>query len=287
MADVEQLTAPVAFHAEGPVWSPSWGGLRWVDMFAGDVLSMAVGGRAAGDIARRHVGAIAAALRPRRGGGAVIAVERGFLLEDAAGDLEPLPDLWADPGLRMNEGGCDPDGRFYCGSMAYDKAPGRGSVYRLDGDGSTSVVFGGSTISNGLAWSPDGSIAYYIDTPTRRIDMFDYAKDSGLTRRRTFVEITQTPGSPDGMTVDAQGHIWVALYGGSAVRRYRPDGTLDGVIELPVTNVTACTFAGADLDHLIITTSRENVPDGAQPEAGSLFRSRPGVTGQPVLEFAG
>jgi sugar lactone lactonase YvrE len=287
MADVEQLTGPVAFHAEGPVWSPSWGGLRWVDMFAGDVLSMSLDGPESGAIARRHVGAIAAALRPRRGGGAVIAVERGFVLEDAAGELDSLPDLWADPGLRMNEGSCDPDGRFYCGSMAYDKGPGRGSMYRLDGDGTASVLFGGSTISNGLAWSPDGSIAYYIDTPTRRVDMFDYAQDSGLMRRRTFVEIADSPGSPDGMTVDAQGHVWVALYGGSAVRRYRPDGVLDGVIELPVTNVTACTFAGADLDDLIITTSREGVPEGTQPEAGSLFRSRAGVTGQPAAEFVG
>jgi sugar lactone lactonase YvrE len=250
------------------------------------VLSMALDG-SDDAISRRHVGTIAAALRPRRGGGAVIAVERGFVLEDANGDVTALPDLWADPTLRMNEGGCDPDGRFYCGSMGYDKGPGRGSVYRLDADATTSLVFGGSTISNGLAWSPDGSIAYYIDTPTRRVDMFDYAKDSGLTQRRTFVEITDTAGSPDGMTVDAQGHVWVALYGGAAVRRYRPDGILDGVVELPVTNVTACTFAGPDLDELVITTSREGVPAGTQHESGSLFRSRPGVAGQPVLEFAG
>jgi len=287
MADVEQLTAPVAFHAEGPVWSPAWGGLRWVDMFAGDVLSMSLRGPAGGDIARRHVGAIAAALRPRRDGGAVIAVERGFALEDADGELHLLPDLWADPGVRMNDGGCDPDGRFYCGSMAYDKAPGRGTLYRLDGDGATSAIFGGSTISNGLDWSPDGSIAYYIDTPTRRIDVFDYAPDAGLTGRRTFVEITDSPGSPDGLTVDAHGHVWVALFGGSAVRRYRPDGKLDGLIELPVTNVTACTFAGAELDELVITTSREDLPEDTQPEAGALFRCRPGVAGQPVLEFAG
>jgi sugar lactone lactonase YvrE len=287
MADAQQLTEPVAFHAEGPVWSRSWGGLRWVDMFAGDVLSMGLDGPANGAIGRRHVGAIAAALRPRRGGGAVIAVERGFVLEDADGKLESLPDLWADPGLRMNEGSCDPDGRFYCGSMAYDQGPGRGSMYRLDSDGTASVLFGGSTISNGLAWSPDGSIAYYTDTKTRRVDMFDYAKDSGLTARRTFVEITDTPGSPDGMTVDAEGHVWVALYGGSAVRRYRPDGILDGVIDLPVTNVTACTFAGADLGDLVITTSREGVPAGTQPEAGSLFRSRPGVTGLRAAEFVG
>jgi sugar lactone lactonase YvrE len=289
MAEAEQFTEPVAFHAEGPVWSPSWGGLRWVDMFAGDVLSMSFDSAAGGSgaITRRHVGAIAAVLRPRRGGGAVVAVERGFLLEDSDGTLTPLPELWTDPGLRMNEGSCDPDGRFYCGSMAYDKAPGRGSMYRVDGDGTTSVVFAGTTISNGLGWSPDGSIAYYIDTPTRRVDVFDYANDTGLTRRRAFVEIPEGAGFPDGMTVDAQGHVWVALYGGSAVRRYRPDGVLDGVIELPVTNVTACTFGGSDLGDLIITTSRENLPEGAQPAAGSLFRSRPGVSGQPVLEFAG
>jgi sugar lactone lactonase YvrE len=289
MADVEQLTGPVAFHAEGPVWSPSWGGLRWVDMFAGDVLSMSLDGSddTADPIARRHLGAIAAALRPRRAGGAVIAVERGFVLEDADGELDPLPDLWTDAGLRMNEGGCDPDGRFYCGSMAYDKGPGRGTMYRLDVDGTTSVLFGGSTISNGLAWSPDGSMAYYIDSDTRRVDVFDYSAEAGLTDRRTLVELPDGAGDPDGMTVDAQGHLWVALYAGAAVRRYRPDGILDGVIELPVTNVTACTFAGADLDQLVITTSREGLPEGSQPEAGSLFRSRPGVTGLPVMEFAG
>jgi sugar lactone lactonase YvrE len=286
MADVEQLTEPVAFHAEGPVWSPSWGGLRWVDMLAGDVLSMDL---LSSDtvISRRHVGGIAAALRPRRGGGAVIAVERGFLLEDPDGDLNPLPELWTDPGLRMNEGACDPDGRFYCGSMAYDKGPSRGTVYRLDSDRTTSVIFGGSTISNGLAWSPDGSLAYYIDSGTRRVDVFDYTTDEGLTGRRTLVEIPDGAGDPDGMTVDSEGHLWVALYAGSAVRRYRPDGVLDGVIDLPVTNVTACTFAGADLDQLVITTSREGLPEGSQPQAGSLFCSRPGVTGLPVAEFAG
>ena len=287
MADAQQLTEPIAFHAEGPVWSPSWGGLRWVDMFAGDVLSMSLDGLDGAAIGRRHVGAIAAVVRPRRGGGAVIAVERGFILEGPDGGLDPLPDVWSDAGLRMNEGACDPDGRFYCGSMAYDKGPGRGTVYRLDTDHTVSVVFGGSTISNGLAWSPDGSVAYYIDSDTRRVDVFDYTSDGGLTDRRTLVELPEGAGDPDGMTVDAQGHLWVALYAGSAVRRYRPDGTLDGVIELPVTNVTACTFAGADLDQLVITTSREGLPDGAQPEAGSLFVSRPGVTGLPVAEFAG
>src|SRR5688500_5486585 len=123
----EQLTGPEAHHAEGPVWSDRWGGLRWVDMLAGDVLSLADDGT----VGRRHVGDVAAALRPRRGGGAVIAVERGFALEDPDGTVTALDPVWTDPLVRMNEGGCDPDGRFWCGSMAYDKRPGGATLYRL------------------------------------------------------------------------------------------------------------------------------------------------------------
>lgn len=290
MIRAEQFTDPVCFHAEGPVWSPGWGGLKWVDMFAGDVLSIDAGG----SVERRHVGKVVVALRPRRQGGAVIAVERGFLLDDGdpanprdEGALRPLPDVWDDPALRMNDGGCDPQGRFYCGSMAWDQSAGKGALYRLDPDGSTSEIFGGVSISNGIGWSPDGSTVYYNDTPTRCISAFDYSPEEGLSGRRVFAEIPDGAGFPDGLTVDADGGVWVALYAGSAVRRYRPDGTLDGVVELPVTQVTACTFGGDDLGELFVTTTRENVPDGEQPLAGALFRCRPGVTGQPVLPFAG
>src|SRR4051795_1512420 len=165
MTQVEQITDAVACHGEGPVWSQSWGGLRWVDMLAGDVLHLTAGG----DIERKHVGGVAAALRPRAAGGAVIGVERGFALEDGAGHVTVLNELWANPGERMNEGGCDPDGRFYCGSMAYDKRPGAASLYRLDPDATVHVVLGGVTISNGLEWSPDGALAYYNDTATYSI----------------------------------------------------------------------------------------------------------------------
>src|SRR6188768_407199 len=147
----EQLTDSVAYHGEGPVWSERWGGLRWVDMLAGDVLSLGDDGA----IERRHVGDVVAALRPRSGGGAVLAVERGFALQDADGTLTTLPEVWTDDGFRMNEGGCDPEGRFYCGSMAYDRRPGGGGLYRLDPDGAVHEVLGDCTISNGLEWSPD------------------------------------------------------------------------------------------------------------------------------------
>jgi hypothetical protein len=197
------VTDPVAFHGEGPVWSERWGVLRWVDMFAGDVLSLT----ADGAIDRRHVGGVVAAVRPRRRGGAVIGVERGFALEDADGTLTHLGELWTDDSVRMNEGGCDPDGRFYCGSMAYDQRPGAGALYRLDPDGSVRVVLEGVTISNGLEWSPDGSLAYYNDTATHRIDVFDYDGESGLTGRRPFVDLSAEAENPDGLTVDEQGGV--------------------------------------------------------------------------------
>jgi sugar lactone lactonase YvrE len=279
----EQFSDPVAFHGEGPVWSSGWGGLRCVDMFAGDVLSIA----ADGSITRRHVGTVAAAVRPRAGGGAVIAVERGFALEDRAGALTTLPPVWSDPSLRMNDGGCDPHGRFYCGSIDYDQAPGAASLYRLDADLSVARIFGDVTISNGLDWSPDGECAYYVDSTTRRIDVFDYDAVTGLSGRRPLVRVAEGAGNPDGLTVDAEGCIWVAMYGGGAVHRYTSNGVLDGVVDLPVSQVTACAFGGADLDELYITTSRENLPDGVQPEAGSVYRCRPGVRGRVVAPFAG
>src|SRR3954453_13356341 len=177
MTPVEQITDSVAYHGEGPVWSPRWGGLRWVDMLAGDVLSLGTDGA----VDRRHVGDIAAAVRPRAGGGAVLGIERGFALEDPDGTIRALGEVWSDPSVRMNEGGCDPDGRFYCGSMAYDQAPGAASLYRLDPDRSVHVVLTGVTVSNGLEWSPDGTRAYYDDTPTKQVAVFAYDREAGLT----------------------------------------------------------------------------------------------------------
>jgi sugar lactone lactonase YvrE len=252
-------------------------------MLAGDVLALG----ADGAIDRRHVGSVAAAIRPRRQGGSVIGVERGFALEDADETLTHLGDLWADDQVRMNEGGCDPDGRFYCGSMAYDQRPGGGALYRLDPDGSVSTLLENVTISNGLEWSPDGSRAYYNDTSTYRTDVFDYDGDSGLTGRRPFVDLSAEAKLPDGLTVDEEGGVWVALYEGGAVRRYTPDGVLDEVIGVPAKKVTACTFGGPNLDELFITTSREGLEPGEDPLAGSLFRAEVGVAGLPIREFAG
>lgn len=251
-------------------------------MLAGDVLELADSGQ----VRRKHVGKVAAALRPTADGGAVLALERGFALADASlEDVRPLGELWSDPAIRMNDGGCDPDGRFYCGTMSYAERPGAGALYRLDPGGEVTTVLSDVTISNGLAWSPAGESAYYIDTPTHRVDVFDYSTEAGLHNRRPLLTIPEQDGSPDGMTVDAEGRLWVALWGGSAVRCYRPDGVLEEHVELPVSQVTACTFGGRQLDELYITTSRQGVSEGEQPEAGALFRYRPGVRGRAAAVY--
>ena len=282
MLRAEPVTGPVAFHGEGPAWWPGWGGLRWVDLMAGDVLRLAPDG----SVERRHVGPRATAMRPRRAGGAVLALERGFALEDAGGRVRALPGL-LEEGIRFNDGGCDPDGRFWCGTMAYDQRPGAAAMYRLDPGAAVVRAFGGLTISNGLEWTADGATAYFADTPTGRVDAFDYAPETGLTGRRPFAELPDGGGSPDGLTVDAAGGVWVAAYGGGCVRRYAPDGTLDAEVPVATSKPTACTFGGEDLDVLYITTTQEGLPPGSEPLAGALFAVRPGVRGLPARTFAG
>ncbi len=278
MTIVEQHTEPLAFHGEGPIWDHIAGCLRWIDMLNGDVLTLA----SDATVSRRHVDTVAAAIRPRIGGGLVVAVERGFALLDANGTIEVLPELWTDPSVRMNDGGCDPQGRFYCGSMAYDAAPGRGNLFRLDLDGTAALVLEGVTISNGLAWRANGTEAVFVDSPTHRIDILDFHAATGtFGDRRTLVEIDSTLGSPDGLALDAEGAVWVALWEGGAVHRYLPDGTLDAVLSVPVRNVTACALHDGDL---FITTSAVDTP--GNPLAGAVFRAEVGVAAAPIGAFA-
>jgi sugar lactone lactonase YvrE len=285
MSTVEQVTDPIAFHAEGPVWSPTWGGLRWVDMLAGDLLTL----RADGSVDRMHVGEVAAFVRPRVGGGYVVGVERGIALADGPDD-EPrhLPPLWSDPAVRMNEGACDPQGRLYAGSMAYDQTPGAARLYRIDAGGSVTTVLDDVTISNGLDFGPDGTLAYYNDSGigrdagVGRTDVFDVV-DGELVNRRVFVE---NRGIPDGLTVDSAGNVWTAINARGRVRCFSPSGELLVDVDLPVRGATACTLGGPDLRDLYITTSKEGLDD-PEPEAGSVLRIRVDVPGRPVLPYAG
>ena len=278
----EAVTGVVTDHGEGPVWDEREGRLLWVDMLRGDVLSFSPGD---GDVQRTHVGDVAACVVPRTDGGFAVATERGFAF--VGDELEQLPDIWQDSAIRMNDGACDPQGRFYCGSMAYDASPGRGALYRLDPDRSIHQVLTGVTISNGLGWSPAGDIAYYVDSPTRRIDAFDHDPVSGgLDGRRPFVTIPPESGMPDGLTIDAEGGIWVALWDGGAVHRYTAAGVLDSIVELPVSRPTSCAFGGDDLTELYISTSALGLSAEAEPLAGALFRVTPGVKGLPTARCA-
>jgi sugar lactone lactonase YvrE len=169
--------------------------------------------------------------------------------------------------------------------MAYSRQRGVASLYRWNATGKQTILTG-LTIANGLGWSPDGTRAYFNDTETGATSQFDYVEGQ-LTNRRVFVRFTPMQGRPDGLTVDAEGGVWVALNQGGAVHRYTPEGRLSEVVELPVRQITSCTFGGSDLDRLFITTSRENLPEDAEPAAGSIFDAEPGVRGLPVTPFAG
>lgn len=276
----DRITDSICYHAEGPYWSDTWGGLRWVDMLAGDIMQLSADGMAAGAPARsvsriRTPSPVVACVRPAASGGAVLAIEKGFALEDPDGSIEQLPPLW-DEDVRMNEGAVAPDGSFLCGSMGYDQADGAAAMWRLLPDGTTTRILEGLTVSNGLAFSADGTRAFYVDTPTGRVDLFDWDDQAGLVQRRPFADLNDQDGHPDGLCLDAEGNVWVAMNGGSQVLGLDADGGVAEKIAVGAHQVTACTFGGADRSTLFITTSRENLEDGDDPQAGSLFAVEPG-----------
>ena len=274
---------------EGPLWDERRRVVVWVDILAPAVHAFHPGDGSDTLIpVDQPVGAVA--LREQEG--LLLALEDGFWLRDDGGRMLRLAPVEADDrSIRMNDGRVDPAGRFYCGTMAYDERPGAASLYRLEPDGRTARVLTGATISNGIDWSPDGRTCWYIDTPTRGVDAFDYDRETGALRhRRRVITIPDGAGWPDGLTVDAEGCVWVAFWGGWCVRRYAPDGAFDREIRLPVAQVTSCTFGGDGLDELYITTAWNGLSDAdraAQPLAGGLFRARPGARGLPARRFGG
>ncbi|MDE1654188.1 SMP-30/gluconolactonase/LRE family protein [Actinotignum schaalii] len=279
----EQITDVVAFHAEGPVWSESWGGLRFVDMLAGDLLTL----RSDGGVDRLATGSkIAAFVRPRAGGGYVVATERGLALADTAtATPRPAATLWNSPAYRMNEGTADPWGYLYAGSMPYTRdATTRGTarLYRISPALEVSVVLDTVTTSNGIGFSPDRTRAYYIDTSTRAISVFEVDDAGGLHHRSDFHHVEGA--SPDGLTVDSEGNVWVALNRAGIIRVLDPSGQVVQEYQLPVTGTTAVTLGGEDGKDVFVTVSREN--DDSRG-AGALWWMDGPVAGQPTLAFAG
>ncbi|MER7398800.1 SMP-30/gluconolactonase/LRE family protein [Streptomyces sp. NPDC000151] len=256
---------------EGPTWDAAHARLIWVDILTCRVHTYdPATGRRTVMVTEQHVGAA----KPRTAGGLVVNLRDGVGLYDASGKFSWLA-YEAVPGRRGNDAAVAPDGALWAGTMLYDEAPGGGTLSRVAPDGSTVRVLPDATVSNGIGWSPDGRLMYYIDTPTRRIDVFDVGDGDGdatgqfVRNRRPYVEIEQGAGFPDGLCVDAEGCVWVALWDGGQVRRYTPDGALDRTVELPVRRPTACAFGGRDLTDLYITTAQEDTP--RHPLEGSVL----------------
>ncbi|WP_428389742.1 SMP-30/gluconolactonase/LRE family protein [Mucisphaera sp.] len=272
---------PIAALAEGPVYHDNvyW----WVDISRDafcryDPVSMTHKQR----VVAKQLGTVA----PCSDGRWMLAHEDGLSLYDwSTGEVESISDvLAAQPDHRFNDGKPDPAGRFWVGSMPMKASAGPGSLYRWDPKVGLTKVLDGVGISNGLDWSQDLQRMYYIDTTTHRVDCFDYDHETGeISNRRPLVEIPAEQGGPDGMTLDAEGHAWVAFWGGSCLRRFHGEtGELLHTLDVPASRVTSCCFAGEKLDDLIITTASVGITEEERaetPDAGRVFRVKPGVRG--------
>ncbi|MCP3798295.1 SMP-30/gluconolactonase/LRE family protein [Allokutzneria sp. A3M-2-11 16] len=280
------MIAEVALKAEaelgeGPTWDITTGTLLWVDVLRSEVHRFHPGrGTNDSTVVPQHVGAA----KPRTRGGLVLNLRDGIALWDRDDSKRWLV-YWARDGVRGNDAAVDPAGRLWAGTMRYDEARGGGWLARVEADGAAKVVLDDVTVSNGIGWSPDSSLMYYVDTPTRRIDVFDYDLGSGEAVNRREVCTVDGDGYPDGLCVDADGCIWVALWDGAAVRRYTPDGRLDRELALPVSRPTACCFGGDGFTDLYVTSARSDIPE--ETSGGSVFVFPDIGQGVPTPLFTG
>jgi sugar lactone lactonase YvrE len=274
---------------EGPIWDELSQRLIFVDSEAGAIYTLEPASK---NLVEIKVSPQIGAAIPRRDGGFAVSSTDGLLSVQPTGEVVLLVPIERDrPHHRMNDAKCDSRGRMLSGTFSLKFERGAGALYRIDPDLTLTCLLPGVSVSNGIGWSPDERTLYFVDTSSRGIDAFDYDIETGaIANRRRFVQLAREEGFPDGLAVDAQGHVWLALYLGGAVRRYAPDGRLVAAVTLPVSGVTSCNFGGPDLTDLYITTARYGVPDDRlekEPHAGALFRCRPGVAGLPSHRFAG
>jgi sugar lactone lactonase YvrE len=269
--------------AEGPSWDAATDTLLWVDILAGRIHVFDPG---TGTDRTLELGRPVGAAIPAEDGRILACLQDSIALVDPATGAEQRI-AWLEPevtGNRANDARCDTRGRLWAGTMAFDSAPGAGALYRLDPDGPTAVIEG-TACSNGIAWSPDDRTMYYIDSMAGGVDAHDYDIETGRPSNcRRLFDVPSAGGElPDGMCVDADGYLWVAIWEGSRVERRAPDGRLDRVVELPVRRVTSCCFAGPALDRLYVTTART---EGLEERgAGGLFCLVPGIRGLPTNPF--
>ncbi|MDP0499000.1 MAG: SMP-30/gluconolactonase/LRE family protein [Verrucomicrobiota bacterium JB022] len=285
----ENVLHAQACLGEGPIWWHEH--LLWIDVERGELHRF---NPQTGIDTQLPCGEKIGTVVPRAGDSRVIVAKTtGLVAFDLqTGQQEALPSparhLLGD---RFNDGKCDPRGRLFVGTTSEEPGDeGQARLFRFDGDGSFREVLGGLTISNGVCWDAERGLFFFIDTPTGRIDLFDYDVQTGdIANRRPLLQVPEDWGHPDGMTRDAEGNLWVAFYAGGAVRCIDSHrGTLLAEVRLPVPHVTACAFGGEGLRTLYITTGSRDVKDrAALPEAGDLFACEPGVAGEPAVPFAG
>jgi sugar lactone lactonase YvrE len=267
---------------EGPIWDHREERLLFVDIPAGELYSTGMAGCAV----VRGIGQPLGAVGLRGHSGYVLGTERGFAFMEHDGAIEALPEPALSSDLVMNDSQVGPDGSFWGGSRAWDSRPGAGSVYRLGPDGTVETVVEGVTISNGLGWSIDGKCMYYVDSPTQSIDVFDFDVESGaIANRRSLAKVPD--GLPDGLCVDEEGSIWVAIYGAGLVNRYSPKGDLIGAVRIPAQMATSCCFGGPDLEVLFITSGSAHLSleERHAQHAGALFATDVGVRGRRANVF--
>lgn len=287
MRDAERVTEPVTYHGEGPFWDGSTSRLLYMDVLAGAIVAVDSGG---GLIRHTVPSRVVTVVRRRASGGFAIATEHGLVAaDDELSTFQRIAVVTDDPNIRTNDGGCDPLGGFVIGTMAYDERTGGGAIYRVTTDHRVVQLLSPVSISNGVQWSADGTRAFYIDTPTRRVDVFDVDPATGQwSRRRLHIQMECTPGYPDGMAIDEEDGLWVALWGGGVVNHYDEKGRLVETINVPgVSQTSSCTFGGDGRDLLYITTSRQGLPAAHEPSAGAVFAVQTGSRGAVVREFAG
>ncbi len=288
--DVVSVVPTTAFLGEGPTWMPAERKLALVDILAPAII---VADPKDGSFQTHPMPELIGAVVPRRRGGFLAAMQTGLKavdLETGAVTTLASPES-AKPGNRFNDGKCDRRGRFWAGTLAIDTTPGHGCLYRLDPDGRCTLVESGFHISNGLGWSPDDRTFYFTDSGVRRIYAYDFDAEEGtISNRRTFVEVPEGSGAPDGLAVDAEGFVWSAHWDGWCITRYDPAGRVDRVINLPVPRPTSCAFGGPDLTTLYVTSARIRLSVQQLAEAplsGSVFAIQTGVKGIPEVPFAG
>ena len=292
MATAELLLDTKSTLGEGPIWDVEDKCLWWIDVEAGLVHRFDPGSHKNETF---EIGQRVGTVVRRESGGLMLAVVSGIGTYDPeTRQFQIICDPESDKAdNRFNDGKCDPAGRFWAGTLNFkDESVPSGALYCLHPDGNLVKHFDGVQVSNGIVWTSDAKTMYYIDSPTRSIDAFDYELSTGnISNRRSVVQFTEEQGYPDGMTIDSEDMIWVAQWAGWGVTRFDPrSGEVLEKIDIPAAQVTACAFGGPDMTDLYITTARRGLDSDAlqkQPHAGSLFVAKPGVRGVPSYRYAG